>query len=74
MNSEGVAVFLHAGAAFCQFGAQSGDAFTFLDAETADVGECGDAWRERSEHDGGHDAVGQFGGSRIGGFPWLPQD
>ena len=62
-DGEGVAGFGDEGAAFGEFGAEGEDAFAFLDAETAEVGEAERVGGERSERDSGHDAVGEVRGA-----------
>ena len=66
-DGEGVAGFGDEGSAFGEFGAEGEDAFAFLDAETAEVGEFDRVRGERSERDGGHDAVGEVRVARVCG-------
>ena len=62
-DGEGVAGFGDERAAFGELGAEGEDAFAFLDAETAEVGEAERVRGERSERDGGHDAIGEVRGA-----------
>lgn len=69
-DGEGVAGFGDEGPAFGEFGAEGEDAFAFLDAETAEVGEAERVRGERSERDGGHDAIGEVRGARVFRAEW----